>query len=112
MSSFNLDASTPTPTTRSRPGRADRPEKLTIGGERFTRNDVKARKLGHTEKTLNRGDKDGAPYIYIGGVKYRPDQRYDAWLLSHIQARKPTALKRRKHTASTNLRKSQPTTSP
>jgi hypothetical protein len=88
-------ATTITTAARSRPGRAERPERIVIGGEACKRNDIKAKELGHTERTLNRGDKDGAPYIYIGGIKYRPDRRYDNWLLSRIQARNPTSKRRK-----------------
>jgi hypothetical protein len=106
----NLDVTTSAPSTQ-RPRRINRPERIIIGGEACTRNDIKAKKLGHTERTLNRGDAKGAPYLLVGGVKYRPDQRYDAWLLGRIKTRKPTPSKPRKHTAGTSLRKSQPTTS-
>jgi hypothetical protein len=70
-----------------------RPRVTIVGGETCLRNDVKAKKQGHTERTLNRGDKYGAPYIYIGGVKYRPEERYDAWLLSRIQTRQSNTAK-------------------
>jgi len=98
MSSLNAPTgaiATTTPTPRSRPGRCDRPEKLIIGGETCTRNDVKAKEQGHTEKTLNRGDKRGAPYLMVGGIKYRPDRRYDDWLLGQIQTRNPPMRRRR-----------------
>jgi hypothetical protein len=46
-----------TTATRSRPGRAERPERLIIGGKEFVRNDIIARDQGVTERTINRGDR-------------------------------------------------------
>jgi hypothetical protein len=34
---------------------------------------------GESERTVNSRDKDGAPYIMIGGVKYRPLREYLAF---------------------------------
>jgi hypothetical protein len=67
--------------------RRARPERIIIGGEEMVRNDVIAREEGDAERTLNRRDKDGAPFIYIGGVKYRPIERYHKFLLGQIQVR-------------------------
>ena len=66
--------------------RSTRPERMVIGGVEMVRNDVVAREQGGVaERTINRGDKDGAPYIYIGGVKYRPIEQYHQFLLGQIK---------------------------
>jgi hypothetical protein len=69
--------------------REARPERITIGGEVFVRNDIRARDLSMSERTINRGDAQGAPYLMIAGCKYRPVDRHDAFILSGIHARKP-----------------------
>ena len=66
--------------------RSERPERIVIGGEEMVRNDVKAAEHGESEKTIDRRDKDGAPFIMIAGCKYRPDKRYDAFRLSQIKS--------------------------
>jgi hypothetical protein len=65
------------------------PERITVGDEVFERNDVRARNLGRSEKSLNGDDAEGAPYIYFGKVKYRPVKRHDAHILSRIKTSKP-----------------------
>ena len=65
--------------------RAQRPERLTFAGQELVRNDVIAREQGTTERTLNRHDAQGAPFMYVGGVKYRPIQRYHEFLLSKVK---------------------------
>jgi len=64
--------------------RAERPEQLVIGGKTFTRNDVVAKQHGCNVRTVNRGDKLGAPFLFVAGVKYRPDEEYAEFLLSRI----------------------------
>ena len=78
--------------------RSARPERIMIGGVEFARNDVLAAEQGNvTERTINRGDKDGAPFVYIGGVKYRPVEEYHKFLLGRIQRRNRPPPKRRGH---------------
>ena len=82
----------------ARTRRSDRPERMMIGGEEMVRNDVVAREKGETERTTNRGDALGAPYMYIAGVKYRPIKRYHQFLLGQIQVRnqrRPRSIKTR-----------------
>jgi hypothetical protein len=71
------------------------PERIAIGDETFTRNDILAAKYGVSERTLNRGDRDGAPYRMFGGVKYRPERRHDAFILRSIKEGKPQPPKRK-----------------
>ena len=78
-----------------RPFRTDRPERLTIGGVEMVRNDVVAREAGACERTINRADRLGAPYLMIGGVKYRPIERYHEFLLGQIKVRNQSQKKRR-----------------
>jgi len=63
-----------------------RPKQIVVGDETFERNDITAKRYGVSERSLNRGDRDGAPYRFIGGVKYRPKSRYDQFILNSIQA--------------------------
>jgi hypothetical protein len=70
------------------------PERITVGGEVFIRNDIQARQLGCSERSVNRGDKHGAPFVFIGGVKYRPEKGYAAFVMSSIQVRKRSQKKR------------------
>jgi hypothetical protein len=75
------------------------PERITIGGETFIRNDIQAKQLGESERSVNRGDKDGAPFRFFGGVKYRPERRYAEFVMNSIQVRKSLTPKRgRRHT--------------
>jgi hypothetical protein len=76
--------------------RSARPERLVIGDEEMVRNDVIAREEGACEKTVNRRDKDGAPFLYMAGVKYRPIRRYHQFLLGLIQSRNQPPLRRRR----------------
>jgi hypothetical protein len=61
------------------------PERITIANETFERNDVRAKNLHMSERSLNRGDRLGAPFIFLGGVKYRPVERHDAFILASIK---------------------------
>jgi hypothetical protein len=70
------------------------PERIAIGDENFERNDVRARNLHMSERSLNRGDRLGAPFIFLGGVKYRPVERHDAFILASIQVRRPSSRRK------------------
>ena len=52
--------------------REARPERISLGDQDAVRNDIVAKEEGSSERTLNRKDKDGAPFMYFGGCKYRP----------------------------------------
>ena len=65
------------------------PERIVVGSKTFERNDVTAARFGETERTLNKRDKDGAPFQYFGGVKYRPLPDYDEHILSGIRRHQP-----------------------
>jgi hypothetical protein len=92
MSEFNTE--NPIPTSKDR-RRSARPERIMIGTEEMVRNDVVAREEGACERTINRLDPLGAPYIYIGGVKYRPIERYHKFMLAQIKVRNQPPKKRR-----------------
>jgi hypothetical protein len=80
---------------RRRPARSTKPKHLNIAGESFTRNDIAAKEKAMSERGLNRLDKDGYPYIYLGGIKYRPDKAGDQYFLSRVIYRsKPTRGRR------------------
>ncbi len=67
--------------------RASRPERINLGDDEGVRNDIVAAEQGCSERTLNRGDAEGAPYLYVGGVKYRPIKAYRAYLAGTVQVR-------------------------
>ena len=71
--------------------RETHPEQIVVGDETFVRNDKMAEKHGVSERTVNRGDRDGAPYRFFGGIKYRPQGRYDQFILNSIREGKPQA---------------------
>ena len=79
----------PTITNRG-PGqrrRALKPACIDIGSDDLIRNDIVATEDGVSERTLNRGDAKGDPFIYIGGVKYRPRRGHHEFRASQIQRR-------------------------
>jgi hypothetical protein len=65
------------------------PERIEVGDEVFVRQDILAAKFGISERSMNRGDAEGAPYRYIAAVKYRPERRYESFFLSGIKENKP-----------------------
>jgi hypothetical protein len=69
------------------------PERIAVGDETFIRNDKLAEEYGVSERSIDRGDRDGAPFRFIGGVKYRPKSRYDQFIINSIQEGKPRAPK-------------------
>jgi hypothetical protein len=71
------------------------PEVIAVGDETFERNDIRAKRLCMSERSLNRYDARGAPFIFLGGVKYRPVKQHDAFILASIEQRKPLPPKRR-----------------
>jgi hypothetical protein len=94
MSSLSVDNSN---LRQRRDRRIERPERLVLNGQVLVRNDVKAQELGITVRAINRGDRRfGAPFVYVAGVKYRPERDFDAHLLSQIQSRKPASPRRRR----------------
>jgi hypothetical protein len=76
--------------TLDRRCRATKPERIDIGDDVLVRDDVLAKEKGLTTRTLGRGDAIGAPYTYIGNVKYRPEKQYHEFMASRIQVRKPS----------------------
>jgi len=74
------------------------PERVVVGDEVFIRNDVQAKQLGCSERSVDRGDKHGAPFLFIGGIKYRPEKRYAAFIMSRIQVRRPPSKRSQKKT--------------
>jgi hypothetical protein len=86
-----------TPEQRLDPRRRElHPERVAIGDETFIRNDVQAKQLGCSERSVDRGDKHGAPFLFIGGIKYRPEKRYAAFIMGCIQVRKPPQRSQKK----------------
>ena len=65
------------------------PERITVGNETFTRNDIKALEQGESVRSLDRADRLGAPYRFFGGIKYRPERLHAEFIMRTIQMRKP-----------------------
>ena len=86
----------PTTTAPVQSRRAARPERITIGGKVFVRNDKVADKYKTTERSINRGDADGAPYILLHGVKYRPEEQYDQYVVAQVVVRGQPPVRRRR----------------
>ena len=82
--------------TKKRSRREDRPETINIGIDELIRNDVLAKRHGTTERTVNRGDAEGAPFTYIGNVKYRPQREYNEFLVGRIRRRNTATPRRRR----------------
>src|SRR5215813_11986052 len=66
-----------------------KPERIVVGDEVFIRNDVLARSLGESERSLNRADRLGAPYRFFGGVKSRPERLPADFVMRTVPVRKP-----------------------
>ena len=58
-----------------------------IGDDVWIRQDVLAAEEGVTERTLNRGDRHGDPFVIHGGCKYRPLKGHQEYLAAKIQRR-------------------------
>jgi len=76
--------------------RETHPEHIIVGGKVLERNDITAKRYGESERSVNRRDRLGAPFIFISNIKYRPVEDYDRFVLSTIQQHKPQASRRRK----------------
>ena len=72
------------------------PETITIGDKVYVRNDIAAAKIGETVKTADKRDRHGAPYQYLGGIKYRPQPDFDQHILSGIRSQKPKQQPKRR----------------
>jgi hypothetical protein len=75
------------------------PEYIAAGETTWERNDLTAKRYGETERTMNGGDKHGAPYRHFGGIKYRPLPAYDEFIASGIRRRQPLQPKGRRRPA-------------
>ena len=78
--------------------RETKPEIIVVDGMTYERNDVTPKKYGESERSANRRDNEGAPYIFFGNVKYRPEPNYDDYIRRRIQQHTPassTAKRRR-----------------
>jgi hypothetical protein len=53
-------------------------------GDTGVRNDVVANEWGESERCLNKFDKQGAPYFFAGGCKYRPIGEFRAFRAAMI----------------------------
>ncbi|MGZ5915076.1 MAG: hypothetical protein ACXWJU_07090 [Hyphomicrobium sp.] len=75
---------------RDRRYRDTHPEHIEVGGKVLERNDVVARRYGESERSVNRRDALGAPYIFISNIKYRPQPDYDEFVVNRcIKVDKP-----------------------
>jgi hypothetical protein len=71
------------------------PERIDVGSDVLVRNDICAKIYGVTMKTLDQGDRKGAPFIIVGAVKYRPEKLYREYVLSTIKVRGQAPQRRR-----------------
>ena len=55
-----------------------------------------AEKLNVTRRTLGNFDREGCPFVIIGGCKYRPLNEGLNWIASRIQRRNPRRSRPRK----------------
>jgi predicted site-specific integrase-resolvase len=58
-------------------------------GDKAIPNAEFADKLGVVVRTLNNYDREGLPYLMIGGKKYRPLNEGLAWIAQRIRRRNP-----------------------
>jgi hypothetical protein len=65
--------------------RSAHPERITLNDDELVRNDLIAAELGTSERSVNRGDADGAPFVLVGGIKYRPIRAYRQYLAARIK---------------------------
>lgn len=80
-----------------RPRLKTRPERIDIGGGGvLVRDDIFAREFGISQRTLARSDARGAPFILIGGCKYRPLAKINEFIAAQIITRGQPVPKRRK----------------
>jgi hypothetical protein len=71
------------------------PERIVVGGKTLERNDVVAKRYGESERSTNRRDRQGAPYLYVSNIKYRPQPDYDEFVLAGVVRRRPVLSRRR-----------------
>ena len=76
--------------------RDTRPERIVVGDKVYERNDITAARFGQTVRTLDKRDQHGAPFQYLGGVKYRPQPDFDQHILSGIRSQKPLQQPKRR----------------
>ena len=55
-----------------------------------------AEKIGVTRRTLGNLDRQGCPFILVGGCKYRPQNEALSWIASRIQRLNPRRGRPRK----------------
>ena len=86
MTSIDTSNSTSKSRPRTDRRRTARPERIDLGnGVTAVRNDLEAANQGASERAVNRDDAKGAPFLYIAGVKYRPQPAYSEYLQTKIQ---------------------------
>jgi hypothetical protein len=83
--------------TSGRHRRDSKPEYVVIGDETFRRNDVAAAARAMCERTYNRHDKAGNPFIKLAGTKFRPERGEAEYFLSLVQKIEQQPKSRRRH---------------
>jgi hypothetical protein len=81
-------------TGTGRRSRSAHPERIPLNDDELVRNDLIAAELGSSERSVNRGDANGAPFMLVGGIKYRPIKAYRTYLAEQIK-RKSQPQRRR-----------------
>jgi hypothetical protein len=82
-----------------RRGRTAHPERIPLNDDELLRNDLIARECGCSERSVNRGDANGAPFVLIAGIKYRPIKAYREYLAGRIERKNQVPQRHRKQGA-------------
>jgi hypothetical protein len=74
-----------TKTSAGRRTRSAHPARIELNDDELVRNDLIAAEVGTSERSVNRGDANGAPFVLVGGIKYRPIKAYRTYLAEQIK---------------------------
>jgi hypothetical protein len=75
-----------------------RPERIEVGDEVLERNDIIAKRFGESVRAFNKRDRDGAPYLFVAGTKYRPVGAFNAYIKNSVRRQKPLQQPKRRRT--------------
>ena len=84
-----------TETSVGRRSRTAHPERIPLNDDELVRNDLIAAEQGTSERLVNRGDANGAPFMLVGGIKYRPIKAYRTYLAEQIKRKNQEPQQRR-----------------
>jgi hypothetical protein len=90
---------TSTGASAGRRARSAHPERIPLNNDELVRNDLIAAELGISVRTVDRGDENGAPFVHVGGIKYRPIKAYREFLAGRIERKNQVPQRHRKQGA-------------